>query len=53
MRKLCFNEGVFRKGNEGSLGKSEDLGKGREEEEAWGGVVFVSVEDMGVMGTQM
>lgn len=33
MRKLCFNEGVFRKGNEGSLGKSNELGKGQEEEE--------------------
>lgn len=30
--------GVFQKGNEGSLGKSKELGGGQEEEEeVWGG----------------
>lgn len=54
MRKLGFNEGVFRKGNEGSLGKSKELGEGPEEgEEVCAGVTFVSVEDVGGMGTQM
>ena len=54
MRKLHFNEGVFRKGNEGSLGKSKELGEGRRKRRkcVWG-VRCVSVEAMGVMGIQM
>ena len=43
---------VFWKGNEGFLGKSEELGEGPdEEEEVRGGLRFVSVEGVGVTGT--
>ena len=43
---------VFWKGNEGFLGKSEELGEGpEEEEEVRGGLRFVSVEGVGVTGT--
>ena len=39
---------VFWKGNEGFLGKSEELGEGpEEEEEVRGGLRFVSVEGVG------
>ena len=43
---------VFWKGNEGFLGKSEELGEGpEEEEEVRGGLRFLSAEGVGVTGT--
>ena len=43
---------VFWKGNEGFLGKSEELGEGpEEEEEVRGGLRFLSAEGVEVTGT--
>lgn len=45
MSKLCFDERVFWKGNEGSLGMSKELREEQEEEqEVWGEAKFVSTE---------
>lgn len=45
MSRLCFDERIFLKGNEGSLGNSKELREGQEEEqEVWGEAKFVSTE---------